>query len=279
MALKKDGSLWAWGSNSFGGGIGLRDHKSTGTPTRIGAANDWAAVACGDDFSLALKSDGSLWAWGDNMSGQLGIGNTSTPAGAGETEVPVSTPTRVGKANDWAADRLRDDFSLALKTDGSLWAWGANDWGLLGLGDTASRCLRPARVGAANDWAAVACGHGSSLALKKDGSLWAWGDMRTGTLDGQLRSLATTSPTGPPLPVSARPTTGRPSPAGSGNCLALKNDGSLWAWGFNDTASSASATPRTTRAPHRGHRAGRREPSASLAAAWPPSRRRQATSR
>ena len=232
LALKKDGSLWAWGSNSGGGGIGLGEEKSTTTPTRVGAANDWAAIACGDDFSLALKTDGTLWAWGDNSSGQLGIGNTSTPAGAGEMEFPVSTPTRVGKANDWAAVAGGQYFSLALKTDGSLWAWGDNKFGELGRGGTASTVYRPARVGKASDWSAIACGEGFSLALKKDGGLWEWGEMWSGYL----------RPGYVPAAIYHRHTPFRVGAAhdwasiacGSDHCLAVKKDGTLWAWGFND---------------------------------------------
>ena len=232
VALKKDGSLWAWGSNLSGGGIGLGEDKSTGTPTRIGVADDWAAVACGDNFSLALKTDGTLWAWGDNMFGQLGIGNTSTPAGAGETEVPMSTPTRVGKASDWAAIACGDDFSLALKTGGTLWAWGANDWGQLGLGGTASAVYRPARVGEASDWSAIACGDGFSLALKKDGSLWEWGEMRSGYLrPGYVPAALYHGHT--PFRVGAAHDWASIA-CGSNHCLAVKKDGSLWAWGFND---------------------------------------------
>jgi alpha-tubulin suppressor-like RCC1 family protein len=96
-------------------------------------------IAGGDGFSLALKSNGSLWAWGLNDAGQLGLGDVTAS---------VDSPTRVGVAHDWATIACGQDFSLALQKDGSLWAWGDNGFGQLGLGDTRQRDV-PTRV---PDW-------------------------------------------------------------------------------------------------------------------------------
>ena len=218
MAVKRDGSLWAWGDNEVGR-LGLGDAKNRSTPTRVGTANDWVAVAGGATHSLALKSDGSLWAWGTNRYGQLGLGDTTNR----------NTPTRVGTANDWTVVAGGGEYSLALKSDGSLWAWGDNSWGQLGLGDLAQR-NNPARVGVAGDWATIACGAAHSLALKTDGSLWAWGM----NMDGELGLVATG-------PMSYRDAPTRVGGArdwaavacGFDHSLALKTDGSLWAWGTN----------------------------------------------
>ena len=126
LALRGNGSLWSWGRNQYGQ-LGLGDTKNRLTPNRVGTANDWAALACGQDWSLALKTDGSLWAWGDNRMGALGLGDIKNR----------HTPTRVGTASDWAAVACGRGHSLALKTDGSLWAWGWNDSGQLGQGGQA----------------------------------------------------------------------------------------------------------------------------------------------
>ncbi len=221
LALKKDGSLWAWGSNYHGvlgfGNGGILSEKDS--PTRVGLANNWAAVACGFDYSLALRSDGSLWAWGDNKYGQLGLGNT----------VNSYVPARVGTDNDWAAFACGFDYTLALKKDGSLWAWGENKYGQLGLGNTVN-CYVPTRVGTDNDWETVAGGGGDyTLALKKDGSLWAWGRNKYGQL-----GLGDTA-YGGPSPTRVGSENGWAAVAcNNDHSLALKRDGSLWAWGLND---------------------------------------------
>ena len=124
----------------------------------------WASVTSGSFHTLAIKKDGSLWAWGSNGSGQLGVGDVNDRA----------KPTRVGKDSDWAAIAGGAGFTVALKKDGSLWGWGYNGNGQLGLGDTKDRHT-PTRVGSAKDWAVIAAGANDTLALKKNGSLWACG--------------------------------------------------------------------------------------------------------
>jgi alpha-tubulin suppressor-like RCC1 family protein len=219
LALKSDGSLWAWGVNDLAElGRGRPGSKPSLTPTRVGMANDWAAVASGEDFGLALKKDGSLWAWGDNVAGQLGLGNAADV---------IDSPTHVGTATDWAAIACGAENGLALKKDGSLWAWGGNDDGQLGLGDTIDR-HSPTRVGTANDWAAVVGGGFQGLALKRDGSLWAWGNNYSGQLGlGDTRWAKSPTRVGSDNDWAV-------IASGADSSFALKTDGSLWAWGMND---------------------------------------------
>jgi uncharacterized protein YjdB/alpha-tubulin suppressor-like RCC1 family protein len=171
VALKADGSLWTWGWSGFTQ-LGNRV-----TPVQVGTANDWKTVSAGwYAHTLAIKADGSLWAWGYNYYGQLGDG-TSTLLNATIAD-HKRTPVRVGAANDWKAAAGGFDHSVALKADGSLWAWGRNYYGQLGIGSTTGSNdskNAPVRVGAANDWKAVAAGTGHSLAIKNDGSIWTWG--------------------------------------------------------------------------------------------------------
>ena len=124
----------------------------------------FVSIAAGVRHSLGIKRDGSLWAWGDNGHGQLGLGDAALR----------DRPTRVGGDRDWLAVTAAFDHTLALKRDGSLWAWGYGEYGQLGLGDLAM-CDRPTRLVGDGDWAAVATGLGHTLALQRDGSLWAWG--------------------------------------------------------------------------------------------------------
>lgn len=164
LGLKSDGSLWGWGSSESGQlGVGA-DMDFATVPTRVGTATDWAQVAAGKDHTLALKSDGSLWAWGANDSGQLGLGDATNR----------NTPTRVGTATDWTQVAARTDHTVALKRDGSLWAWGRNTYGQLGLGDTTDRNT-PTRVGTDTDWMLAAAGGEHTVALKSNHGLWAWG--------------------------------------------------------------------------------------------------------
>jgi alpha-tubulin suppressor-like RCC1 family protein len=185
LALKKDGTLWACGSNIYGS-LGLGDTADRHSFTEVSSAHDWAHVSAGIGYSLAIKKDGTLWAWGDNSFGELGLGDT----------VERNSPTQVGSASDWAAVACLGHHSVALQTDGTLWAWGENCYGQLGLGDTTNR-LSPTQVGTSRDWAAIAPGSSDSydtVALQTNGTLWAWGFNQFGQLglgDTTDRSIPT----------------------------------------------------------------------------------------
>jgi len=207
VAIKTDGSLWAWGANLVGSG-------SIATPTRVGTDNNWASVSTGSNHTVAMKTDGSLWAWGDNSFGQLGLGDTTYR----------NTPTRVGTDNNWASVFARWNSTFAMKTDGSLWAWGSNSSGQLGLGDTTDRNT-PTRVGTDNNWASISAGR----AIKTDGSLWAWGHngySQLGLGDTTDRNTPTRVGTDSNWEIVF---------AGGSYTMAIKTDGSLWAWGGNNS--------------------------------------------
>ncbi len=126
LAVKRDGSLWAWGAGC-NGRLGLDDYADRLVPTRVGETSTWSAISAWGEHSLALQRDGSLWAWGDNKYGEFGLGDQLRSR---------LGPTRVGEANDWVMARAGSHCSFGLKRDGSLWAWGRNEWFQLGLSDT-----------------------------------------------------------------------------------------------------------------------------------------------
>ncbi len=163
VALKSDGTLWAWGDNDYGQlGDGTTTDKAT--PTQIGSATNWSAIAAGSRHTVGLKSDGTLWTWGRNPYGQLGDGTT----------VDKYSPTQVGSATNWSTVAAGRHHTASLTSDGTLWAWGRNDYGQLGDGTTASKNT-PTQIGSATNWSAVAAGGHHTVAIKTDGTLWTWG--------------------------------------------------------------------------------------------------------
>lgn len=218
LALKTDGTLWAWGFN-VAGQLGLGDTNPRYVPTRVGSGSDWYTVAVGRSYStLALKRDGTLWAWGSNGDGQLGLGDTD------ERHLPV----QVGGDSDWRMVMGGGQHTLALKEDGSLWAWGAGGDGQLGLGGAVDQSSLPLRVGTATDWSAIDAGYGHSVALKANGSLWAWG----GNGWGELGLGDTYNFVYMPLQVGNE-ADWIAVKSGGGHNLTVKSDGSLWSWGYN----------------------------------------------
>lgn len=215
IALKIEHKLFSWGKNSQGQ-LGLGDLVTRSSPVQVGTDEDWLAIAAGVNHSLILKTDNTLFAFGFNNNGQLGLGDL----------VIRSSPVQVGVDEDWAVITAGDNQSLAIKTDGRLFAWGFNNNGQLALGDTSPRSS-PVQVGTDTDWATVSTGNEFTLAIKTDGTLYATGLNTSGQLGlGDLSS-----------PHTSFTQVGTDEDwlfvtAGSGFTLAIKTDGTAWAWGI-----------------------------------------------
>ena len=249
MAIKTDDTLWAWGNNNFGQ-LGLKDNIEykalvkfipvtifsiekdirtendpyISSPLQVGYDTDWQNVDCGFEHTIAIKTNGILWAWGRNSEGQLGLGSGDTPY--------LDSPAQVGTNTNWSAIAGGMYHTLAVKTDGTLWAWGYNYFGQLGLGDTITR-TSPTRVNTDTNWKQVACGSIYTLALKTDGTLWAWGLNEHGRV-GLGDTISRTSPT----QVNADRNWNQISCDGS-HTLALKTDGTLWGWAYEMNVENA----------------------------------------
>jgi hypothetical protein len=224
LALKDDGTVWAWGRNKDGQlGDGTTANKST--PAQVTELSEVKVIACGGDHSLALKEDGTVWVWGRNSYGQLGDGTT----------VAKSTPVQVTGLSGIKAIAAGTDHSLALKGDGTVWAWGYNGLGQLGDGTGNSR-YTPVQVQGLSGVKGINGGHYHSLALKEDGAVWAWGR----NSDGELGDGTTTNRN---APVQVTGLSGIKTIIGAGNLsLALKEDGTVWAWGDNSVGQLGDGT-------------------------------------
>lgn len=238
-AIKTDGTLWAWGSNVLYN-LGLGDNIDRSSPTQVGIDTNWASISSGEIQHAAIKTDGTLWMWGhQSNNGELGIGVNINRG--------YSTPIQVGSLTDWASVSTGGGLqTIAVKTDGTLWAWGQNSQGQLGLGDTVTRSS-PVQVGSLTDWTSVSIGgygFGMSFGIKTDGSLWAWG------LNGTACNLGLGDTVDRSSPTQVGTDTDWASIGEVwNNPVARKTDGTLWTWGENSgyelfyTLGQGSATP------------------------------------
>jgi alpha-tubulin suppressor-like RCC1 family protein len=231
LALKNDGTVWSWGYNLYAQ-LGTGDTIARWTPVQVhgpgnvGFLTGITSIAGGGYHSFALKNDGTVWAWGRNNHGQLGVGDT----------IGRSTPVQVsGLTNVIAIAGNGWTHCLALKSDSTVWAWGQNYFGQLGVGDTTDRWL-PTQVSGLTGIVAIAEGAGHSLALKKDGTVWAWGY----NIFGQLGDSTTIDKHSP---VKVNNLSGVIAIAGgAAHSLALKNNGTVWTWEFNNLGQLGDST-------------------------------------
>ena len=239
LALRSDGAVWTWGSNEYGQlGTGTNAVRSN-APVKVGTLTNVVAIAGGGYHNLALKKDGTVWAWGNNQYGQLGDGSNN------HSNVPLRVPNLTGIV----ALGATTGRSCAVKKDGTVWWWGdgqfipgpeqvTNLTGVAKVVDgvalktngtvwTWDRDSTPTQVSGLTNVAAIGASDYHGVALKKDGTVWAWGRNQ----EGQLGNGTYTDSE---VPVRVSNVTGVMAvEAGGSHSVALKSDGKIWVWGSN----------------------------------------------
>jgi alpha-tubulin suppressor-like RCC1 family protein len=283
LAIRSDGTLWAKGDNSRGQlGVGLAVPNSAEF-VRVGTDNDWADVVVGEYGSEAIKADGTYWTWGgeypdpaEDPSSPYYLRIRDTPVREGDyrlrrhaigmdirtdgtlwtTVYPESGPpdyVQVGTASDWTDVAPGMDHVVARRADGTVWVWGSNASGQLGLGGYPPEKYAPVRIGTDADWEIVSAGEDSSLGIKSDGSLWYWGKKGSAGSDVPVRvgldrwktasaadidtaffairmdgTLWFTSTYGDSMTQVGADSDWTSVAGGLYQCMAIKADGSLW---------------------------------------------------
>jgi alpha-tubulin suppressor-like RCC1 family protein len=221
-SVKTDGTLWSWGDNAQGQ-LGLGNTTAYSSPKQIGALTTWSTVSLGYKISAAITTTGQLYAWGYNNVGQLGLGDTTDR----------SSPVQVGSLTTWLKVSAGGYHMAAIKTDGTIWVWGGNNTGALGIGNT-TNYSSPKQIGALTNWANISCASQCTVAVKTDGTMWSWGKNTAGNLGiGNRTSYSSPKQIGSLTDWSQIANGGLIYLGEYVNCLAVKTNGTLWAWGKN----------------------------------------------
>ena len=235
---RSDGSVWAWGGNAHGQ-LGNNSTAPSSTPVQVKLTptqplTGVISVSGGGQFALALDTNGSVFAWGDNSQGQLGV--------PGIAESHIATEPLAGAQGPFVAISAGGSHSLALDRNGNLWVWGSNLEGQLGLGPgAASSIASPIKLQSPSGIIGISAGDINSFALDQSGQVWSWGFNGTGQLGNGTQ---TSNPTPAPAAISAV----NAISGGSLFAMARKVDGSLWAWGddqFGELGNGVFAAPFT----------------------------------
>jgi alpha-tubulin suppressor-like RCC1 family protein len=241
LFLKADGTVAAAGANESGQlGIGsMVPTFTTVTPLTDPSMKNVIQISAGYTHSVALRADGTVWSWGLNDRGQLGVGQIFThPCQC------AITPFQTLGISDVVQIDAGKEFTVALKADGTVWAWGTNTSGQLGNGSTAMGQPFPLQVGANlagfNNIIAVSAGASHAMALKLDGTVWVWGRNSEGQLGNGTTGGNWLLPQQSPLISGIAQIS-----AGSAHNIAFRNDGKFWAWGSNASGQFGNGTIET----------------------------------
>jgi len=208
LAVKTDGTVWGWGSNSSGQ-LGTGNTTAQPTPVQIAGLADIASIVTTISSSFALKADGTVWGWGSNSAGQLGIGNTTDQL----------SPVQIPGLTDIASIAPTNYNSFAVSTEGIVWAWGANWNGELGIGNTTNQSS-PVQISTLSNVTSVSVSSRSFLAVQADGSVWSWGYNDIESHDTPIRIL--TEPSAEKVFITSDELS-----------YAITQDGNVYCWGRN----------------------------------------------
>tara|TARA_B100001250_G_C19698508_1_gene743709 strand:- start:72 stop:1187 length:1116 start_codon:yes stop_codon:yes gene_type:complete len=233
-AVKTDGTLWSWGQNERGQ-MGLNnqapnDHGHS-SPTQVGTDSTWSSVSTGNQNALSIKTNGTMWSWGYNENGQLGVNDRTN----------YSSPTQIGTDTDWSKlTYSSDQANAAIKTNGTLWVWGRANYMInLGTNDKITRSS-PTQVGTDTNWSNVTSGRQSFIATKTDNTLWLWGCNEKGGLGLNQGDNSITTGFSSPVQLPGTWSLDQIKTIGNGEGnMAMKADGSLWGWGTGNTLYNA----------------------------------------
>jgi alpha-tubulin suppressor-like RCC1 family protein len=227
-----------WGNNTYGQlGDNTIAHKSSPVQTVAGGTN-WKSVDATRSRVAAIKTDGTLWSWGDNDYGQIGD----------NTLVNKSSPVQtIAGGTNWKQVTAGYEHSAAIKTDGTLWTWGRNYSGQLGDNTVADKSSPVQTVAGGTRWKQVSAGNSNTAAIKTDGTLWTWGANNLGQL-GDNTIIYKSSPI---QTVAGGTNWKQVSVIMNGiepGMSAVKTNGTLWSWGCNDYGQlgDTTLTPRSS---------------------------------
>jgi len=236
---RTDGTLWSWGYNG-NGMLGQNNKVNYSSPMQIGSDTTWDRVTrYGTGTTAATKTDGTLWVWGNNSDGMLGVNQPESTKYSSPVQLPGTT---------WASGNKKitgwSSFTAAIRTDGTLWAWGRNRFGQLGQNQnghpaTPVRYSSPVQI-PGTTWKQISSGQYSNIATKTDGTLWAWGWNYHGFLGQNEASYEPSADNwfeSKSSPCQIPGTTWDTIATGQNIAWATKTDGTFWTWGSNSYGS------------------------------------------
>ena len=226
IGIRANGTMWSWGTNLVGE-LGNNSTVSRSSPgSVVGGFTDWISASTGTGYrsqSIGLRANGTLWGWGRNDIGQLG-----NNLGPGD----ISSPTIVaGGITDWVSSSTGNAHCLGLRANGTMYAWGLDLQGSLGINvDGEARSSPTLVVGGITDWTSASCGATHSLGVRGNGTLYAWGNNTYGKLGANIAPATSRSS---PVLVAGGITDWLSASAGSYHSIGLRGNGTMYAWGSN----------------------------------------------